>query len=54
MTTLTAGTEVRYYGTGRLANRTAKAVVREVEGHKVTLEAASGNVFTIDITRIKF
>lgn len=53
MNTLTAGTEVRYYGTGKLAKRTAKATVEAVDGRNVTLRAASGNMFTLDISRIK-
>lgn len=53
MDTLTAGTEVRYYGTGKLARRTSKATVDAVDGRNVTVRTESGNVFTIDIARIK-
>lgn len=53
MNTLTAGTAIRYYGTGKLAKRTSKATVVAVEGRNVTVRTEAGNVFTIDITRVK-
>lgn len=52
MSTIAAGTEIRYYGTGKLARRTAKATVVAVEGRTVTLRTAAGNVFALDIARI--
>jgi len=52
MDTLTAGAEIRYYGTGKLARRTSKATVVSVEGRTVTLRTAAGNVFALDIARI--
>lgn len=51
--TLTSGTEIRFYGTGKLARRTSPATVEAVDKRAVTVRTPSGNVFTIDIARVK-
>lgn len=52
MTILTPGQDIRYYGTGKLAKRTAPATVVSVDGRMVTLKTTV-NTFTVDIARIK-
>lgn len=50
---MNAGTQIRVYGTGRLAKRTTAAVILERDGRNVKIQFPSGNITTVDVSRIK-